>query len=138
MAAACHCSLVAIMLFCCCIAAHFRFIGQQCYTVASSLLLSHCCCRCCIAAIPPPTQAHPWVRPGHLFTKGPGTYKIPTANDIPLDFRVTLMQNTPNPRAVHSSKVCQACCIGRYGGHEQWFVLYMCETHCVWVGETLE
>lgn len=51
-------------------------------------------------------QAHPWVRPGHLFTKGPGTYKIPTANDIPLDFRVTLMQNTPNPRAVHSSKVC--------------------------------
>lgn len=50
-------------------------------------------------------QAHPWVRPGHLFTKGPGTYKIPTANDIPVDFRVTLMQNTPNPRAVHSSKV---------------------------------
>jgi xanthine dehydrogenase/oxidase len=49
-------------------------------------------------------KAHPWVRPGHLFTKGPGTYKIPTANDIPVDFRVTLLQNTPNPRAVHSSK----------------------------------
>jgi xanthine dehydrogenase molybdopterin-binding subunit B len=50
-------------------------------------------------------QAHPWVPHGHLFTKGPGTYKIPTANDIPVDFRVTLLQNTPNPRAVHSSKV---------------------------------
>eukprot|EP00878_Enallax_costatus_P034147 GHUV01037795.1.p2 GENE.GHUV01037795.1~~GHUV01037795.1.p2 ORF type:complete len:131 (-),score=27.03 GHUV01037795.1:48-440(-) len=49
-------------------------------------------------------RAHPWVRPGHLFTKGPGTYKIPTANDIPVDFRVHLLQNTPNPRAVHSSK----------------------------------
>lgn len=33
-----------------------------------------------------------------------GTYKIPTANDIPIDFRVSLLQNTPNPRAVHSSK----------------------------------
>jgi xanthine dehydrogenase/oxidase len=49
-------------------------------------------------------KAHPWVKPGHLFTKGPGTYKIPTANDIPIDFQVTLLQNTPNPRAVHSSK----------------------------------
>eukprot|EP00775_Hariotina_reticulata_P012370 gene12370-12505_t len=49
-------------------------------------------------------KAHAWVRPGHLFTKGPGTYKIPTANDVPIDFRVTLLQNTPNPRAVHSSK----------------------------------
>uniref|UniRef100_A0A383W3H7 xanthine dehydrogenase n=1 Tax=Tetradesmus obliquus TaxID=3088 RepID=A0A383W3H7_TETOB len=49
-------------------------------------------------------KAHPWVRPGHLFTKGPGTYKIPTANDVPIDFRVKLLTNTPNPRAVHSSK----------------------------------
>ncbi|KAF8057662.1 XDH1 [Scenedesmus sp. PABB004] len=49
-------------------------------------------------------KAHPWVRPGHLFTKGPGTYKIPTANDIPVDFRVSLLQGTPNARAVHSSK----------------------------------
>jgi len=35
---------------------------------------------------------------------GPGAYKIPTANDVPIDFRVTLLQNTPEPRAVHSSK----------------------------------
>lgn len=46
---------------------------------------------------------HPWVRPGHLFTKGPGTYKIPSFNDVPQDFRVHLMDKT-NKRAVHSSK----------------------------------
>ncbi|KAL3701831.1 hypothetical protein R1sor_019853 [Riccia sorocarpa] len=48
--------------------------------------------------------AHPWIRPGHLFTRGPGTYKIPTCNDIPVDFRVTLLKDVPNPKAVHSSK----------------------------------
>ena len=49
-------------------------------------------------------KEHPWVPPGHLFTKGPGTYKIPSVNDIPIDFRVSLLKNAPNPRAVHSSK----------------------------------
>lgn len=33
-----------------------------------------------------------------------GTYKIPTANDIPIDFRVRLLENAGNTRAVHSSK----------------------------------
>ncbi|BBM98107.1 xanthine dehydrogenase/oxidase [Marchantia polymorpha subsp. ruderalis] len=47
---------------------------------------------------------HSWLRPGHLFTKGPGTYKIPTCNDIPVDFRVTLLKDVPNKKAVHSSK----------------------------------
>jgi xanthine dehydrogenase/oxidase len=47
---------------------------------------------------------HTWVRPGHLFTKGPGTYKIPAADDTPLDFRVSLLNNCENPFAVHSSK----------------------------------
>lgn len=37
-------------------------------------------------------NAHPWVRPGHLFTQGPGTYKIPTCNDVPIDFRVMLLE----------------------------------------------
>lgn len=46
---------------------------------------------------------HPWVRPGHLFTKGPGTYKIPAFNDVPIDFRVHLA-DTDNRFAVHSSK----------------------------------
>ncbi|KAJ7517365.1 hypothetical protein O6H91_21G020900 [Diphasiastrum complanatum] len=48
--------------------------------------------------------AHPWVKPGHLFTQGPGTYKLPTVNDIPVDFRVSLLEDAPNPRAIHSSK----------------------------------
>ena len=35
-----------------------------------------------------------------------GTYKIPTANDIPLDLRVTLLRDAPCARTpqVHSSK----------------------------------
>ncbi|KAG1664511.1 hypothetical protein FOA52_007775 [Chlamydomonas sp. UWO 241] len=49
-------------------------------------------------------KQHGWVRPGHLFTKGPGTYKIPSVNDIPVDFRVELLKDAPNARAVHSSK----------------------------------
>jgi len=47
---------------------------------------------------------HKWVRPGHLFTQGPGTYKIPSFNDVPLDFRVRLTSNYRNKFAVHSSK----------------------------------
>lgn len=49
---------------------------------------------------------HPWVRPGMLQTRGPGTYKIPSVNDIPPDFRVTLLANSPCSRTplVHSSK----------------------------------
>ncbi len=46
---------------------------------------------------------HPWVRPGQLFTRGPGTYKIPAFNDVPIDFRVHLA-DTDNRFAVHSSK----------------------------------
>lgn len=49
-------------------------------------------------------EQHPWVRPaGGLFTKGPGTYKIPSFNDVPADFRVSLLDKSNN-RAVHSSK----------------------------------
>lgn len=46
---------------------------------------------------------HKWVRPGQLFTRGPGTYKIPAFNDVPIDFRVHLA-DTNNSFAVHSSK----------------------------------
>ncbi|MEW5297568.1 MAG: hypothetical protein WDW36_000770 [Sanguina aurantia] len=49
-------------------------------------------------------KQHGWIRPGQLFTRGPGTYKIPTSNDIPIDFRVSLLTDAPNVRAVHSSK----------------------------------
>lgn len=49
-------------------------------------------------------DAHPWVKRGHLFTRGPGAYKIPSANDVPLDFRVWLESNQKNRFTVHSSK----------------------------------
>lgn len=49
---------------------------------------------------------HPWGEPGHLFTKGPATYKIPSVNDVPSDMRIKLMDRS-NPFAVHSSKVRQ-------------------------------
>lgn len=47
---------------------------------------------------------HKWVWPGQLFTRGPGTYKIPSFNDVPQDMRVKLMDRK-NAFAVHSSKV---------------------------------
>ena len=48
-------------------------------------------------------KQHQWVRQGQLFTRGPGTYKIPAFNDVPLDFRIHL-SNTENKFCVHSSK----------------------------------
>ena len=45
-----------------------------------------------------------WVKPGSLYTKGVNTYKIPSSNDVPLDMRVSLLSNAPNPRAIYSSK----------------------------------
>lgn len=48
---------------------------------------------------------HTWIRPrGSVFTTGPGTYKIPSFNDTPEIFNVTLLENSSNPFAVHSSK----------------------------------
>lgn len=41
---------------------------------------------------------------GKQHTVGPGTYKIPTLNDIPKEFNVSLLTGAPNPRAVCSSK----------------------------------
>jgi len=49
-------------------------------------------------------EEHRWVRPGYLRTNGPGAYKLPSADDIPRDLRVTLMKNIDNPQAVHSSR----------------------------------
>ncbi len=45
-----------------------------------------------------------WMKNGAMFTRGPGAYKIPGFGDTPRDFRVSLLQNNPNIRAVHSSK----------------------------------
>jgi len=48
------------------------------------------------------TNAH--TKP-QLFTRGPSTYKIPSVNDIPIDFRVKLFADAPNRQTVYSSKV---------------------------------
>jgi len=49
-------------------------------------------------------SAHQWVRPGQLQTRGPGSYKIPTANDIPLKLHVELWKEGKNSKAIFSSK----------------------------------
>ncbi|KAF2076171.1 hypothetical protein CYY_002524 [Polysphondylium violaceum] len=41
---------------------------------------------------------------GYQFTRGPSTYKIPGFNDIPIEFNVSLLSDSPNPKAIHSSK----------------------------------
>ncbi|MBM3524851.1 MAG: xanthine dehydrogenase molybdopterin binding subunit, partial [Alphaproteobacteria bacterium] len=44
-------------------------------------------------------------RDGRLRTHAPSTYKIPTARDMPPDFRVNLLERAPNPEAtIHNSK----------------------------------
>ena len=42
---------------------------------------------------------------GVLLTRGPSNYKIPSCNDVPIEFNVTLLKDAPNPKAVYSSKV---------------------------------
>jgi xanthine dehydrogenase/oxidase len=49
-------------------------------------------------------ENHTWVRPGMLFTRGPGAYKLPSFNDVPLDFRISLLKESANPKAIYSSK----------------------------------
>ena len=41
---------------------------------------------------------------GRLRTGGPSTYKIPSAGDCPIDFRVELLPRPPQPGVVHGSK----------------------------------
>ncbi|CAN6803429.1 unnamed protein product, partial [Brassica oleracea] len=36
--------------------------------------------------------AHKWIKPGNLLTCGPGNYKIPSINDIPFNFNVSLLK----------------------------------------------
>jgi len=50
------------------------------------------------------TEEIKWDAKGNQLTHSPDTYKIPTINDIPADFRVTLMKNVPNPGTVRRSK----------------------------------
>ncbi|KAK2141206.1 hypothetical protein LSH36_1140g00006 [Paralvinella palmiformis] len=41
---------------------------------------------------------------GFLYTRGPGSYKIPSFSDIPVEFNVSLLKGSSNPKAVYSSK----------------------------------
>ncbi len=45
-----------------------------------------------------------WDAKGNLMTHSPDTYKIPTVNDIPADFRIEMLKNVPNPGTIMGSK----------------------------------
>lgn len=45
-----------------------------------------------------------WVKPGKVQTNGPGYYKIPGWNDVPIKFHVGLLPHSQNPLGVYSSK----------------------------------
>lgn len=50
------------------------------------------------------TEEVKWDARGNLMTHSPDTYKIPSVQDIPRDFRVHLLQGVPNPDTIHKSK----------------------------------
>ena len=50
------------------------------------------------------TEEIKWDAEGRLLTHSPDTYKIPSARDLPLDFRVETLQNADNPNAIFGSK----------------------------------
>lgn len=52
---------------------------------------------------------------GQIITRGPSNYKIPTADDIPEEFNVSLLRGCPNPHAVYSSKVRNSNCSTAFG-----------------------
>lgn len=41
---------------------------------------------------------------GTLLTRGPSTYKIPAFGSIPTEFRVSLLRDSPNKKAIYASK----------------------------------
>jgi xanthine dehydrogenase large subunit len=50
------------------------------------------------------TEEVKWNTKGHLLNHSPDTYKIPSVQDIPVDFRTHLLQGAPNPKAIRKSK----------------------------------
>ncbi len=50
------------------------------------------------------TEEIKWDKNGRLLSHSPDTYKIPTIQDIPKDFRVELLKGVPNPNTIRKSK----------------------------------
>jgi xanthine dehydrogenase large subunit len=50
------------------------------------------------------TEEIRWDAKGNLLTHSPDTYKIPTANDTPQDFRVAILPGVPNAGVIGKSK----------------------------------
>ncbi len=50
------------------------------------------------------TEEIKWDAKGNLMTHSPDTYKIPSVQDIPKDFRTQLLQNVPQPDTIRKSK----------------------------------
>lgn len=50
------------------------------------------------------TEEIKWDEKGNLMTHSPDTYKIPSVQDIPRDFRAVLLQGVPNPNTIRRSK----------------------------------
>jgi xanthine dehydrogenase/oxidase len=49
-------------------------------------------------------DARPWAPRGVFVNPGPGSYKIPSADDIPRSFVTELFPNSPNLGVIHSSR----------------------------------
>jgi xanthine dehydrogenase large subunit len=50
------------------------------------------------------TEVMKWSEKGHLLNHSPDTYKIPSIQDIPKDFRAELLESAPNPNTIKQSK----------------------------------
>ncbi len=50
------------------------------------------------------TEDMKYDKDGNLLNHSPDTYKIPSIQDIPLDFRVEILKNVPNPTTIGQSK----------------------------------
>lgn len=50
------------------------------------------------------TEDIKWDDKGNLLNHSPDTYKIPTVQDIPKDFRTALLKEVPNPNTIGKSK----------------------------------
>ncbi len=50
------------------------------------------------------TEECKWDEKGNLLNHSPDTYKLPSIQDIPEDFRCSLLENVPNPSTIRKSK----------------------------------